>query len=221
MRSGLALTHLTKYDCDGPYSEKQWEIQVAGVGQGGESKGPSLSALEASKRMMWVLMCLLAVVVDSFFLRCSYWPHMWHHLSFRGASREFRGESTHFHSSVYFYFALVQNMSDRWNLWGMEQGNQTINYCYFYLSGEGGTPLAHFWENFKRYPWAGMLFVTASHTLLTLLGSLGLFLGFYPGGRLHLRPRSPGDTVSHTLTLSAERTQTIPITVNQHLLSTC
>lgn len=68
MRSGLALTHLTKYDCDGPYSKKQREIQVAGVGQGGESKGPSLSALEASKRMMWVLMCLLAVVVDSFFL---------------------------------------------------------------------------------------------------------------------------------------------------------
>lgn len=154
-------------------------------------------------------------------LRCSYWPHTWHHPSFRDASQEFRGETTHFHSSVYFYFALVQNMSGRWNLCGMEQGTQAINYCYFYLSGEGGTPLAHFWENFKRCPWAGMLFVTASHTLLTLLGSLGLFLGFYPGGRLHLGPRSPGDTMSHALTLSAERTQTIPITVNQHLLSTC
>ena len=88
-------------------------------------------------------------------LRCSYWPHTSRHLSFRGASWEFRGETTHFHSSVYFYFALVQNMSDKWNLWGMEQGNQAINYCYFYLSGEGGTPLAHFWENFGRCPEQG------------------------------------------------------------------
>ena len=66
-----------------------------------------------------------------------------------------------------------------------------------------------------------MLFVTGSHTLLTLLGCLGLFMGYYPGGRLDLGPQSPGDTMSHALTLSADMTQTIPITVNQHLLSTC
>lgn len=109
--------------------QKQWEIQVAGVGWGGESKGPSLSALAASKCTMWVCMCLLAIVADLFFLGSAFsdvpMDHTWHPLSFRGASREFRGETTHFHSSVYFYFALAQNMSDRWNLWGMEQGESS------------------------------------------------------------------------------------------------
>ena len=66
-----------------------------------------------------------------------------------------------------------------------------------------------------------MLFVTGPHTLLMLWGSLGLFMGYYPGVRLHLGPQSPGDTVSHAFTLSADRTQTIPTTVNQHLLSSC
>ena len=66
-----------------------------------------------------------------------------------------------------------------------------------------------------------MLFVIGPHTLLTLLGCLGLSMGYYPGWRVELVPQSPGDITSHALALSADTTLTMPITVNHHLLSTC
>lgn len=56
------------------------------------------------------------------------------------------------------------------------------------------------------------------HTLLTLLGCLGLSMGYYPGWRVELVPQSPGDITSHALALSADTTLTMPITVNHQFV---